>query len=155
MRAAAVDLDGVLGDTRPLWNAWLVELTRKARVEVDLPDDRVAAVPELDQAVGNWRALLQRFAEDHAAVHLRPHPEVNATLRDLNERGVRIGSFTDAPRELANVAVAHLGVARRLEALEAGAGALERLLERLGPGTAVVSSRDEFLESRPWRTGNN
>jgi phosphoglycolate phosphatase-like HAD superfamily hydrolase len=145
VRAAAVDLDAVLGDTRPLWIAWLEELGRRARVELDLPEDRAAAVPELDRAVGNWRALLERFAEDHAAIHLRPHPEVNAALRTLSANGVRVGAFTDAPTELASVALAHLGVTRRLEAVEAGAGALERLLEQLGPDTAVVRSRDELL----------
>jgi phosphoglycolate phosphatase len=147
VRAAAIDLDAVLGDTRPLWNAWIEELTRRARVEIDLPADRAAAPPELDRAVGNWRALLQRFAEDHAAVHLRPHPGVNAALRNLNEQGIRIGIFTDAPPELADVALAHLGVTRRLEAVETGAGALERLLERLGRDATVVRNRDELLES--------
>jgi phosphoglycolate phosphatase-like HAD superfamily hydrolase len=147
VRAAAVDLDAVLGDTRPLWIAWLEELGRRARIELDLPEDRAAAVPELDRAVGNWRALLERFAEDHAAIHLRPHPEVNAALRVLSASGVRVGAFTDAPPELASVALAHLGVTRRLEAVEAGAGALERLLDRLGPGTTVVRSRDELLRA--------
>jgi phosphoglycolate phosphatase-like HAD superfamily hydrolase len=147
VRAAAVDLDAVLGDTRPLWIAWLEELARRARVELDLPEDRAAALPELDRAVGNWRALLERFAEDNAAIHLRPHPEVNAALRTLSARGVRVGVFTDAPPELASVALAHLGVTRRLEAVEAGAGALERLLERLGPNTAVVRSRDDLLRA--------
>lgn len=147
MRAAAVDLDAVLGDTRPLWSAWLEELARRARVELDLPADRAAAIPALDRAVGNWRALLQRFAEDHVALHLRPHPEVNAALRALNTNGIRLGAFTDAPPELASVALAHLGVTRRLEAVEAGAGALERLLERLGPDTAIVRNRDELFRA--------
>jgi phosphoglycolate phosphatase-like HAD superfamily hydrolase len=145
VRAAAVDLDAVLGDTRPLWIAWLNELGRRARIELDLPEDRAAAVPGLDRAVGNWRALLERFAEDHAAIHLRPHPEVNAALRSLSASGIRVGAFTDAPTELASVALAHLGVTRSIEAVEAGAGALERLLDRLGPDTTVVSSRDELL----------
>ena len=147
MRAAAVDLDAVLGDTRPLWQAWLEELARRARVELDLPADRAAAIPELDHTVGNWRALLQRFAEDHAAIYLRPHPDVNAALRTLSANGVRVGAFTDAPPELASVALAHLGVARRLEAVETGAGALTRLLERLGPDTAIVRNRDELIRA--------
>jgi hypothetical protein len=65
----------------------------------------------------------------------------------LSASGVRVGAFTDAPPELASVALAHLGVTRRLEAVEAGAGALERLLDRLGPGTTVVRSRDELLRA--------
>ena len=57
---------------------------------------------------------------------------------------MRIGVFTDAPEELARVAVAHLGAARRIEALEAGPGALDRLLGRLGPDTRIVRSLDEL-----------
>lgn len=145
--ALAIDLDVVLGDTRPLWDAWLDELRRRARIRIDVPDDRVAAALVLDRAVGNWRVLLRRFAEDHAAIHFRPHPEVNAALGRLRERGVRVGAFTDAPLELASVALSHLGASRRLHALEAGEGALPRLIEQLGPGVHVLHSRSEFLES--------
>ena len=42
-----------------------------------------------------------------------------------------------APEALAVVALAHLGAERRVEALETGAGALERLRARLG-GTDVA-----------------
>jgi len=142
--ALALDLDAVLGDTRPLWRAWLEDVARRARVEVELPEDRVAAAAALDRALGNWRALLERFAEDRAPVHLRPSAEVNAALRRLASEGVRLGAFTDAPEPLARVAAAHLGVARRLEALEAGDGALERLRARLGDSAVVVRSRDEL-----------
>jgi phosphoglycolate phosphatase-like HAD superfamily hydrolase len=146
MNALALDLDGVLGDTRPLWRDWLEDVGRRSRVGVaGLPDDRAAAAAELDGLVGNWRALLGRFAEDRAPVYLRPSAEVSAALRRLAGRGVRLGAFTDAPRELAEVAAAQVGASRRLEALEAGAGALERLLERLGADARVVRDRDEFL----------
>jgi phosphoglycolate phosphatase-like HAD superfamily hydrolase len=142
--ALALDFDEVLGDTRPLWRAWLEDIARRARVEVELPEDRADAERVLDGVVGNWRVLLERFAEEHAPIHLRPSAEVNAALRRLAANGVRLGAFTDAPEPLARVAAAQLGVARRLEALEAGSGALERLLERLGPETHVVRSRAEL-----------
>ena len=144
MGALALDFDAVLGDTRPLWRAWLEDVARRARVEVDLPEDRAAAAAVLDGVVGNWRDLLERFAEEHAPVHLRPSAEVNAALRRLSADGIRLGAFTDAPEPLARVAAAQLGVARRLEALEAGRGAEERLLERLGPGARVVRSAAEL-----------
>ena len=144
MGPLALDFDAVLGDTRPLWRAWVADVARRARVDVDIPEDRVAAARVLDGAVGNWPALLERFAEDRAPVHLRPSAEVNAALRRLAADGVRLGAFTDAPESLARVAAAQLGVARRLEALEAGEGALERLLEQLGPGTRVVRSRADL-----------
>jgi phosphoglycolate phosphatase-like HAD superfamily hydrolase len=142
--ALALDFDAVLGDTRPLWDAWLEDVTRRAHVDVEVPADRAAAAAVLDGALGNWPALLERFAEDRAPVHLRPNAEVNATLRRLAAAGVRLGAFTDAPEPLARVAAAQLGVARRLEALETGAGALERLLAGLGPDTQVVRSRAEL-----------
>ena len=144
MGALAVDFDAVLGDTRPLWQAWVEDLARRARVDVELPADRAAAAQVLDGVVGNWRALLERFAEEHAPIHLRPSAEVNAALRRLSADGVRLGAFTDAPEPLARVAAAQLGVARRLEALEAGAGAEERLLARLGPEVRIVRSPAEL-----------
>jgi phosphoglycolate phosphatase-like HAD superfamily hydrolase len=153
MRAVAIELDGVLGDTRPLWNDWLADAARRFRSiaplePVDLPQDRAAAAEELDvwadQGVGDWRAALARFAEDRAPVYLRPDAEVSVALRELAERGHRLGVFTDAPEALARIAVAQLGADRRIDALEAGAGALERLLEQLGPDTVVVRERSQL-----------
>jgi phosphoglycolate phosphatase-like HAD superfamily hydrolase len=144
VRALGIDLDGAIGDTRPLWEAWLEDVGRRARVELELPENRAAAPSVLDERLGNWRVLLERFAEDHAPVYLRPSPEANAALRRLQSTGVRLGAFTDAPEPLARVAAAHLGVGRRLEALETGEGSLERLLGRLGTGTAVVRSLEEL-----------
>jgi phosphoglycolate phosphatase-like HAD superfamily hydrolase len=128
--AVAIELDTVLGDTRPLYDAWLEDVSRRAHVDAS----------NLDEELPNWRVLLERFAEDHAPVYLRPSAPATSALRRLQADGVRIGVFTDAPDELARVAVAHLGAARRLEALEAGPGALDRLLERLGPETRTVRS---------------
>jgi phosphoglycolate phosphatase-like HAD superfamily hydrolase len=130
MSSVALELDGVLGDTRPLWEAWLADVSRRAHVDPS----------RLDEELPNWRALLERFAEDRAPVYLRPSARATSALRRLRAAGVRIGVFTDAPEELARIAVAHLGAARRIEALESGPGALERLRARLGPETRVVRS---------------
>jgi phosphoglycolate phosphatase-like HAD superfamily hydrolase len=147
MRAVAIELDGVLGDTRPLWRDWLEDAARRFRsiASLDpeaLPEDRGEAAVELDRwaeaGVGDWRAALARFAEDRAPVYLRPSAEVSAALRALEAAGCRLGVFTDAPEPLARVAVAQLGAERRIEALESGTGALERLRERFGPETVVV-----------------
>jgi phosphoglycolate phosphatase-like HAD superfamily hydrolase len=154
----AVALDAVLGDTRPLWRAWLADASRRFRAiaELDpaaLPEDRAAAAAALDawaaQGVGDWRGALERFAEDHAPLHLRPDERTAATLRRLHGGGARIVAFSDAPEPLARVAVAHLGIGRRLEALETAAGAEERALERLGDGVVVIRSRDELLALSP------
>src|SRR5581483_4565131 len=108
MSSVALELDGVLGDTRPLWDAWLEDVSRRAHVDP----------ARLDDELPNWRALLERFAEDHAPVYLRPNARATTVLRRLQAGGTRIGVFTEAPEELARIALAHLGAARRVEALE-------------------------------------
>lgn len=145
MNAVAIDLDGVLGDTRPLWRDWLEDVTRRLRLEARPSEDPASAVEELDRSVGNWGQLLERFASDHAPVYLRPNAEVSAALRRLHAAGVRLGAFTDVPEPLGRVAAAQLGAARRLEALEAGPDALDRLLDRLGRDARVVRTRQELV----------
>jgi phosphoglycolate phosphatase-like HAD superfamily hydrolase len=146
MRAVAIDLDGALGDTRALWRDWLEDASRRLRLgELALPDDRAAAAEQLDERVGNWRVLLERFAEDRAPVYLRPDASVSAALRRLDGTGAALGVFTDAPAELAHVALAQLGAARRIDAVEAGPDALQRVLGRLGADALVVRTRDELL----------
>jgi phosphoglycolate phosphatase-like HAD superfamily hydrolase len=131
--ALAIDLDGVLGDTKPLWEAFLTDVSRRAHVDPE----------RLEDELPNWRALLERFAEDHAPVYLRPSAPATAALRRLHADGVQLGVFTDAPEELARIALAHLGGARRIDALEAGPGALERLLAVM-PGARVVHTLAEL-----------
>jgi phosphoglycolate phosphatase-like HAD superfamily hydrolase len=152
MRAVAVDLDA-LGDTRGLWRDFLADAARRfaSIAPLDpaaLPEDRAAAAGELDRwaeaGIGDWRGALERFAEDRAPVYLRPSAEASAALRSLAEGGMRVGVYTDAPEPLARVALAHLGAARRVEALECGEGARERLVERLGGGTEVAATLDEL-----------
>jgi phosphoglycolate phosphatase-like HAD superfamily hydrolase len=154
-RAVAVDLDGALGDTRRLWDDFLEDAARRyasiAPLDPEaLPADRGAAAVELDRwaarGIGDWRAALARFAEERAPVYLRPNADVSASLRALHGVGMRIGVFTDAPEELARVALAHLGAARRVDALEAGLGARERLLSRLGGETAVAASPEDLFK---------
>jgi phosphoglycolate phosphatase-like HAD superfamily hydrolase len=154
----ALDLDGVLGDTHALWDAWLDDAARRFRAIAELepstlPIDRVAAAAALDRwaeaGVGDWRAALERFAEDHAPLYLRPDSAVTAALRALQASGARLTAFTDAPEPLAQVAAAHLGLSRRVEAVEAGAGAEERAVALLGDGAQVVRSRGELLVLGP------
>jgi phosphoglycolate phosphatase-like HAD superfamily hydrolase len=120
VRVVAVDLDAVLGDTRPLWRAWLADSARVLELD-GLPEDRTAAAAELDRRGGNWRTLLRHFAEDHAAVHLRRDGGVNAALRRLKAEGARIVAVTDAPAELAEVALAQLGAARYIDTVQTSA----------------------------------
>ena len=134
MKALAVDL-AALGDTEPLWRDWLEDAERRFRVDVGA----------LDEELPNWRQLLERFAEDRAPVYFRRDADVSGALRRLQATGTRVGVFTEAPEELARIALSHLGADRRVEALETGAGARERVLERLGEGTTVVLTRQELL----------
>ena len=147
MTALLIDLDGALGDTRALWDDWLADAAKLLGVEPsDLPADRGAAAAALDAAgAGNWRTLLERFAADRAPVYLRPSAEATTALRRLAAAGRPLGAFTDGPAELARVALAQLGASRRLEAAEAGAGALARLRDRLGGDGTVVSTREQLV----------
>jgi phosphoglycolate phosphatase-like HAD superfamily hydrolase len=134
MKAVAIDL-AALGDTDPLWRDWLDDAGRRFRVDVTA----------LEEELPNWRQLLERFAEERAPVYFRRDADVGSALRRLRARGTRIGVFTDAPEELARVALSHLGAVRGVEALETGAGARERVLQRLGEGATVVCTREELL----------
>jgi phosphoglycolate phosphatase-like HAD superfamily hydrolase len=144
MQAIAVDLDAVLADTRPLWNDWLEDAARRARVELDVPEDRIRAVAVLDERLGDWRPLLRRFADDRAPIHFRPRAETNALLRRLQAGGVRIGAFTDAPRELADVALAHVGATRQIDVV----GTADEVARELGAAAVTVRSRAELLSLR-------
>jgi phosphoglycolate phosphatase-like HAD superfamily hydrolase len=145
-RAVAIDLDGALGDTRPLWSDWLASAAPVLGVDAaSLPVDRAQAAAELDRrGAGNWRALLERFGEERAPVYLRRDPGAAAALRAIASSGCSVGVFTDAPEPLARVALAQLGADRRVTALETGEGALERLLDRLGEDTRVIRTRAEL-----------
>ncbi len=138
MNAVAVDLDGALGDTSRLWRDWVTDARRRFRVNVDALDDELP----------NWRQLLERFAEERAPVYFRPDADVSAALRRLDAAGARVGVFTEAPEPLARIALAQLGAARRIETLEAGPGALSRLLARLGPDAQVIRTRAELVRLR-------
>jgi phosphoglycolate phosphatase-like HAD superfamily hydrolase len=148
MKAVAVDLDA-LGDTHRLWQDFLADAARRFAAisplePAALPDDRGAAAAELDRwaeaGVGDWRGALERFAENRAPVYLRPSAEASAALRTLAAGGIAIGVYTDAPEALARVALAHLGAERRVEALETGTGARERLVARLGGAEVTVAA---------------
>jgi phosphoglycolate phosphatase-like HAD superfamily hydrolase len=145
----AIDLDA-LGDTKPLWEAWLGSVRDVLAIDPDtLPADRGAAALALDESgAGNWRSLLERFSENHAGAYLRRDAAASAALRSLAASGVSIGVFTDAPEQLAHVALAQLGATRRVSALESGAGSLDRLRETLGADAVVLRTRDDLL-SRP------
>jgi phosphoglycolate phosphatase-like HAD superfamily hydrolase len=143
MKTVAIALDTVLGDTRPLWREFLADAARRfasiARLDVDrLPADRREASAALDewaaQGVGDWRGALTRFAEERAPVFLRPNAEANGALRSLAAGGFRIGVTSDAPKELVDVALVHLGLARHVE-----------VLDTVGEDAVAVTSRDELV----------
>jgi phosphoglycolate phosphatase-like HAD superfamily hydrolase len=134
LKAVAIHL-AALGDPEPIWRDWLEDASRRFRVDVTA----------LDEELPNWRQLLERFAEERAPVYFRRDAEVSGAIRRLEAAGTRIGVFTDAPAELARVALSHLGALNRVEALESGIGAEVRVVRRLGDGATVVRTRDELL----------
>jgi phosphoglycolate phosphatase-like HAD superfamily hydrolase len=137
MKAVAVDL-AALGDVEPLWRDWLDDAARRFRIDVSA----------LDEQLPNWRPLLERFAEERAPVYLRRDADVTDALRRLHAAGVRIGVFADAPAELARIALSHLGANGRVDVVEAGDGARERLLAALGDDVVVVGTRAELVGLR-------
>ena len=82
-------------------------------------------------------------------MHVRRDAAVAAALRALAGRGVRLGVFTDAPEPLARVVLAQLGADRRVDAVEAGTGALERLLATLGDAE-VARTRDQLIRAADY-----
>src|SRR5204863_276350 len=105
-----VDLDGALGDTRPLWRDFLADAARRFAAIAPLdpesvPDDRAAAAEELDRwaaaGIGDWRAALARFAEDRAPVYLRPRAETSASPARPFRSSPRAGSPPAASRRSA------------------------------------------------------
>ena len=106
----AIDLD-VLGDTRPLWRDWLADAARVLDVD-GLPEDRAAAAAELDaRGAGNWRTLLERFAEERAPVYLRPGRRGERGAARAAGGGARLVVFTDAPPSSRASRCAQLGAA--------------------------------------------
>jgi phosphoglycolate phosphatase-like HAD superfamily hydrolase len=148
-RSVAIDLDGALGDTRPLWRDWVLSAGPLLGFEpTALSDDRGEAAAELDRrGAGNWRTLLERFCEERAPVYLRRDPVASAALRTLAESHRTLGVFTDAPEPLARLALAYLGAGRRVTVLAAGQNALERLLDELGGDAVVVRTHDELVHA--------
>jgi phosphoglycolate phosphatase-like HAD superfamily hydrolase len=137
MKSVAVDLSA-LGDVEPLWHDWLDDAARRFRVDVS----------SLDEQLPNWRQLLERFAEERAPVYFRRDAAVTDALRRLHAAGVRIGVFAEAPEELARIALSHLGADGRVDVVETGPDAHERLLAELGEGTIVVRTRNELVSLR-------
>jgi phosphoglycolate phosphatase-like HAD superfamily hydrolase len=143
MKTVAIDLDAALGDTRPLWHEFLADAARRyssiAPLDVDrLPTNRAEAAVVLDEwashGIGDWRSALARFAEERAPVFLRPNAEANGALRSLAAAGYRVEVVTDAPKELAEVVLIHLGLARHVE-----------VLETQRQQTAVITNRDDLV----------
>jgi hypothetical protein len=56
--------------------------------------------------------------------------------------------FSDVPEELTRVALSHLGADGRVDVVEVGVGARERLVQQLGTDAAVVQTRTELLSLR-------
>ena len=106
--ALLIDLDGALGDTRPLWDAWLADAERVLPVDTRaLPADRGLAANALDDA-GQETGAPCSAAAGPGPIYLRPDATTSAALRQLAGSGVRLGAFTDAPAELADLALAQL-----------------------------------------------
>jgi phosphoglycolate phosphatase-like HAD superfamily hydrolase len=137
MKAVAVDL-AALGDVEPLWRDWLDDAARRFRVDVTA----------LDEQLPNWRRLLERFAEERAPVYFRRDADVTGALRAMHAAGVRVGVYSEVPDELARIALSHLGADGRVDVVETGSDARQRLLTVLGEGTTDVRTRAQLVALR-------
>ena len=137
MKAVAVDL-AALGDVEPLWRDWLDDAARRFRIDVS----------SLDEELPNWAQLLERFAEERAPVYFRRDADVTGALRRLHSAGVRIGVFTDRPETLTRIALSHLGADGRVDVVQTGAGARDRLLAQLGDDVVVVQTAAALVNLR-------
>jgi phosphoglycolate phosphatase-like HAD superfamily hydrolase len=137
VKAVVVDL-AALGDVEPLWQDWLDDAARRFRVDVSA----------LDEQLPNWPQLLERFAEERAPVYFRRDADVTGTLRDLHAAGIRIGVFSERPEALTRIALSHLGAEGRVDAVETGDGARERLVTQLGDDAVVVRTHAELVSLR-------
>ena len=116
----------------------------------DLPADRAAGGECPGRRRGRELARPARaLRRGPGPIYLRPDATTSAALRRLAGDGVRLGAFTDAPAELADLALAQLGAARRLESVETGTNALERLRAALGEDAPVARTRAE-LTAYAW-----
>jgi phosphoglycolate phosphatase-like HAD superfamily hydrolase len=139
---AVILSEHALPDADGLFAAAVAHIARKlGRVKplaaADLPADRAGTVTALDEWAGtdiDWRGELIRYYEDHIPLHLRPSPSLNAALRRLQARGVRIAWWSAGPEEAARIVIHHLGLGRRVEAIGVGGSAdvAERLAGELG-----------------------
>ena len=120
------------------------DIARRRDAHVDEPtagsDEAGRRIRALFEAGRLTEADLERFAADRAPIHFRPRADVGAALRRLQRAGKRIGVFTDAPRELAELALAHVGAARRVDVV----GTRAHVLHELGPDAVVVESREQL-----------
>ena len=101
MQAIALDLDAVLADTRPLWRDWLEDASRRARVDLDVPEDREAAGRALDELLGDWRPLLERFAADRGPIQTIPYEIQTDYTEETYEAALRqaVGSSARPPAD--------------------------------------------------------
>jgi len=159
-RAAIFDMDGVLIDSEPLWQA--AEKAAFSRVGIELSDDmcRQTMGLRVDEVVGHWysrypwkgrsRSALQTEIIERVGAEIRRHgramPGVDDTLELLSARGWKIGLASSSPLALIHVVVKQLGIQGQFSAL---CSAFDE--ERGKPDPAVYLAAAKRLEVQPSR----
>ncbi len=124
MEAVIFSEDALVAGDR-LWADAVAHLARRlGRVKPldpdQVPRERRAALAMLEAWAGDevstWRAELARYHEEHMPVYVRPDPDLNAVLRHLQLRGLRLGAWSPGPPEVGIVITHFLGLTRRLDA---------------------------------------
>ena len=121
---AVIFADDALAPVDRLWEDAVAHLARRlgravALDPADVPADRIAALGYLEAwatgGAGSWRSEIARFYEDHIPIYVRPEPSLNAAVRQLAARGIRLAAWSPGPPEASLVVTHFLGLARRFE----------------------------------------
>ncbi len=129
-RAVLFDFDGTLADTLPLLFFSFKQVFRKYAgrelSEQDILDlfgptedgllEKMIDKDKLDEAAAEFYHLY----EDRHAKYVMPQPEIEQILRDLKERGLRLGVFTGKGKKSAEISMKRLGLEHFFDAIITG-----------------------------------
>lgn len=160
LQAALFDLDGLLVDSEPVWQA--AEMEVFARHGLELTREQVASTKGMfvGEAVRHWYSrspwpgattdevageivdLVQSMLEGRAA----PKPGAKAAVLEARRRGLKVAVASSSPLRIIEAVVAHLGMEGWFDVLHSGEQ------EPAGkPDPAIFLSAASLLDVEPGR----